>query len=195
MKINFFMQFYFLTQSVIQSILDLRKRPVGEQKGIFMEATLLLTEKYLISGTYVELKHEFVHDIEFIGDHFTGGSYQQNEFDSVLFLDCEFQATTFESTIFIGCRFVNCNFSFSKFENCKFIACTFENCIFTLTNSLACHFQACTFSHNSWKLGATTHSKICDSKLCAETSEHFLGALDSLSYPTMMSHDFPLVAA
>lgn len=160
-----------------------------------MEATLLLKEKYLISGTYVQLEGETIHDTEFINEYFAGGSYKQNEFNSVVFLDCSFQATLFESTIFIGCRFVNCNFSFSKFENCKFIACAFENCTFIITNSLSCNFQACTFNHTSWELGVMTGSQVFDSKLCAETSEHFLGALDSLSYPTTMSHNFPLVAA
>lgn len=160
-----------------------------------MEATLILTEKALISGTYVKLENQVVSQTEFIDESFTGGNYKQNEFDSVVFLDCKFQATHFEATLFIGCQFVNCNFSFSKFENCKFIACTFENCTFTLTNSLSCNFQACTFNHNTWELGSISGSQVCDSKLCAETSEHFLGALDSLSYPTMMSHDFPMAAA
>lgn len=160
-----------------------------------MEATLLLSKNKIISGTYVEMEDRIIHDDQFIDEHFSGGRYKQNEFNSVLFLDCNFQATVIESTIFIGCQFINCNFSFSKFENCKFIACTFENCIFTLTNSLSCNFQTCKFSHNSWQLGATTNSKISDSILCAETSEHFLGALDSLSYPQTVSRDFPLVAA
>lgn len=131
-----------------------------------MENLIIATNKSVLSGTYEVIKNRKVLDMKIADKNISGCSYNNNNFENTVFINCNFQGTEITKTSFINCTFVNCNFSFIKFKSCSFIACKIENCLFSITNSLSCNFQSCMYDNthfeesDSFKQGLDSNEQI-----------------------------------
>lgn len=106
---------------------------------------------------------------------YTSEPLEKGDYESCIFINCDFSGSNLTDIRFLECKFANCNFSMAnlnnavlrevRFMNCKLLGVHFKDCSYMM---MAMEFDGCTLDLASFYKLKLKNTRFRDTK-CSET--------------------------
>ena len=100
---------------------------------------------------------DFVRDTTLNNQLFEENAIKYKQFDTCIFINCDFSKCNFQSVSFIDCTFIGCNFREAKINyvslrDVEFKQCDFTSVNFAMTDQViySFHFTDCTLDYTQF---------------------------------------------